>query len=141
MNDIEILEEILNRQIEDTEGTKIMKQAIENLINRVKELEEIEEEHRKENGKLREKIKELESMISHRIKYTSELEADLFENSTNYVVSKKQYEHTKKTLKGQIAKKDNEIKEIIEENKALKEQIHYLEATNNKDILKHWRKK
>ena len=26
--DIEILEEILNRQIEDTEGTKIMKQAI-----------------------------------------------------------------------------------------------------------------
>lgn len=40
MNDIEILEEILNRQIEDTEGTKIMKQAIENLINRVKELEE-----------------------------------------------------------------------------------------------------
>ena len=39
MNDIEILEEILNRQIEDTEGTKIMKQAIENLIARNKELE------------------------------------------------------------------------------------------------------
>ena len=57
--DIEILEEILNRQIEDTEGTKIMKQAIENLINRVKELEEIEEEYRKENGKLREELKEI----------------------------------------------------------------------------------
>lgn len=41
--DIEILEEILNRQIEDIEGTKIVYKAIENLINRVKELEKIVE--------------------------------------------------------------------------------------------------
>ena len=38
--DIKILQEILNRDIEDTEGTKIMKKAIENLIARYKELKE-----------------------------------------------------------------------------------------------------
>ena len=40
MEDIKILEEILTRDIEDTEGTKIMKKAIQNLIARYKELEE-----------------------------------------------------------------------------------------------------
>lgn len=35
-------------------------EAIENLLNRNKELEEIEQEHKKENGELREKVKELE---------------------------------------------------------------------------------
>ena len=34
--------------------------AIENLINRNKQLEEIEKEHQKENGELRERVKELE---------------------------------------------------------------------------------
>ncbi len=38
--DMKILEEICNRPIQDTEGTKRMKQAIKNLINRNKELEE-----------------------------------------------------------------------------------------------------
>ena len=35
--------------------------AIENLINRNKQLEEIEKAHQKENGELREKVKELEN--------------------------------------------------------------------------------
>lgn len=35
-------------------------QAIENLLNRNKELEEIEQEHKKENGELREKVAALE---------------------------------------------------------------------------------
>jgi len=34
--------------------------AIENLINRNKQLEEIEKEHKKENGELRERVEELE---------------------------------------------------------------------------------
>lgn len=58
------------------------KQAIQNLINRNKELEEIEESHRKENGELRERIKQLEDTnkklyeigkeIGKQHKYTSE---------------------------------------------------------------------
>lgn len=42
-------------------------QAIENLIARNKELEE---------------------MLKHRIKYTNELEQDLYENASNYVIPK-----------------------------------------------------
>ena len=40
--------------------------TIENLINRNKQLEEIEKEHKKENGELRERIKELESELQHK---------------------------------------------------------------------------
>jgi len=32
--------------------------------------------------------KELEEMLKHRIKYTDELEKDLFENASNYVIQK-----------------------------------------------------
>ena len=38
-------------------------EAIENLIQRNKDLEQIEKEHKKENGRLRDKIKELEKVI------------------------------------------------------------------------------
>lgn len=58
--DIKILEEICNRPIQDTEGTKRMKQALENLLARYKDLEQIEQSHKKENGELRERVKELE---------------------------------------------------------------------------------
>ena len=37
--------------------------AIENLLTKYKNLKEIEESHRKENGKLRERVKELEEKI------------------------------------------------------------------------------
>lgn len=49
MNDLEILK----KSIKDIN-------TIENLINRVKELEEIEKEHQKINGELQERIKILE---------------------------------------------------------------------------------
>lgn len=38
--ELKVLEEIINRPIEDTDGTKIMKQAIENIIKGYRELEE-----------------------------------------------------------------------------------------------------
>ena len=63
MNDIEIL----NRQIEDTEGTKIMKQAIENLIARNKELEEKNKELEGENEGQLEVLKILNEEIENRI--------------------------------------------------------------------------
>lgn len=70
MNDIEFLENMVkeykmfgdldNPEYEDTD--KIYK-AIENLIQRNKDLEQIEKEHKEENGRLRDKIKELEKVI------------------------------------------------------------------------------
>lgn len=48
--------------------------AIENALNRLAELE-------KENAELKE-------MLQNKIKYTQELEQDLFENASNYVVPK-----------------------------------------------------
>lgn len=74
MNDIEILEEIKNHQIaffDPIQNKQILKnyfteeqrQAIENLIQRNKELEQIEKEHKKENGRLRDRIKKLEENL------------------------------------------------------------------------------
>lgn len=75
--------------------TKEIAQAIENLINRVKELEE--------------KNRLLQNGYDKRV----------FE----------------------IIKAEDEAENLKEENEELKEQIVYLTSTNNKDILKYWRKK
>lgn len=69
-NDIKVLEEFIGKQ-KSNKGTFVPTDfeitAIENLI--------------KEN-------KELKEMLKHRIKYTNELEKDLFENASNYVIPK-----------------------------------------------------
>ena len=49
------------------------KTAIENLINRNKELEEIEQEHKKENGELRKRNKELEKIITRKMNNNKKL--------------------------------------------------------------------
>lgn len=55
MNDIEILEEFLEDYIHDGLAIQYrVMEAIENLIQRNKDLEEIEKEHKEENGRLRE---------------------------------------------------------------------------------------
>ena len=69
-DDIKILENLIKHTLEackcsldsssEIESLEKEAQAIENLLNRNKELEEIEQEHKKENGELREKVKELE---------------------------------------------------------------------------------
>lgn len=80
MNDIEILEkyiEELNKNKKEHElaySTGFGKYwfdfgvAIENLIQRVKDLEQIEQEHKEENGRLMDKIKELEGIIAFKSK-------------------------------------------------------------------------
>ena len=70
MNDIEILEHLEKMQktfIEDgLQGYEMVivntKNLIENLIQRNKDLEQIEKEHKEENGRLRDRVKELESI-------------------------------------------------------------------------------
>ena len=73
MNDIEILEEFIEQYNasypEEKECVAIYPnqiEAIENLIQRNKDLEQIEKEHKEENGRLRDKIKELEEKQIHR---------------------------------------------------------------------------
>ena len=69
MNDIEILEKFkddcLNIHEADIEGIQIG-HAIENLIQRNKDLEEIEKEHKEENGRLREENKNLEKKLEEK---------------------------------------------------------------------------
>ena len=67
MNDIEILEEFLEDYIHD--GLAIQYrviEAIENLIQRIKDLEQIEKEHKEENGRLREENKNLEKELEEK---------------------------------------------------------------------------
>ena len=81
MNDIEILEDIISGYksiaIEWKFGNVPVHlderdiEAIENLIQRNKDLEEIEKEHKEENGRLREKVKKYETMIINHKKQLS----------------------------------------------------------------------
>lgn len=62
--DIDDLEELRKELGLHTDGNKIKQGiALEHLIKAYKELKEIEENHRKENGELRERVKELEEEI------------------------------------------------------------------------------
>ena len=65
--------------------------TIEHLIEEHKDLKEIEESHRKENGELREKVKQLEEenkTLNERnqylVKYRAKLEKELYESNENY---------------------------------------------------------
>ena len=82
----------------------LFKQAIENLIKGYKELEE---------------------MLKHRIKYTNELEKDLFENASNYVIPKSKVREKIEYYKNKGIKDDynkcfydiyaNTLQELLEE--------------------------
>ena len=68
------------------------KEAIEELLKAYKELKEIEESHRKENGELRGKVKQLEEenkTLNERnqylVKYRAKLEKELYESNENYI--------------------------------------------------------
>lgn len=102
------------------------KEAIEELLKAYKELKEIEESHRKENGELREKVKQLEEenkTLNERnqylVKYRAKLEKELYESNENYIpVSlveekieeiQKEYEETLKTANFKEIEKMNNI--------------------------------
>lgn len=65
MIDIEILEDYLDKQDRKfvSEYRLMILEAIENLIQRNKDLEQIEKEHKEENGRLKNRIKELEETL------------------------------------------------------------------------------
>ena len=75
MNDIEILEELRHELGLYANGEKVRQgQAIENLIQRNKDLEQIEKEHKEENGRLREENKKLQEFYE---KYYDSINSEL----------------------------------------------------------------
>ena len=91
MNDIEILEDFIEGKIEPDKlenykggykmgffYTKDLQKAIENLIQRNKDLEQIEKEHKEENGRLREENK----ILRHGLKENTE-EIDMLNGIIN----------------------------------------------------------
>lgn len=92
MNDIEILENMVQQyksanfpkaQLLKKIEERIYKHeiiAIENLIQRNKDLEEIEKEHKEENGRLRDRIKELEEIANWHIEHLTEDIADYIDD-------------------------------------------------------------
>lgn len=75
MNDIEILEELRHELGLYANGEKVRQgQAIKNLIQRNKDLEQIEKEHKEENGRLREENKKLQEFYE---KYYDSINSEL----------------------------------------------------------------
>lgn len=91
------------------------KEAIEELLKAYKELKEIEESHRKENGKLRERVKELEEWNEY---YRKEMLSKEY-IKLNYIPKskveekieeiQKEYEETLKTANFKEIEKMNKI--------------------------------
>lgn len=110
-----------------SEDIKILEMLIKVLRNSPK----VEEPDSWETAQAIENIlarnKELEEMLQHRIKYTNELEKDLFENASNYVVPKsvikekiEEYKHQYETKFQRIDILQNIIGMSIEELEELR---------------------
>lgn len=101
MNDIEILEEFLEDYIHDGLAIQYrVMEAIENLIQRNKDLEQIEKEHKKENGRLRDRIN----------KTINKLNEDISDDNCMWVNNQEKIVKTAKT----IIDRSNYAKEILE---------------------------
>ena len=66
--------------------------------------------------KLQKENEELKEMLKNRIRYTNELEQDLFENASNYVVSKDKIRDKIKELEEELSNEmfENEVRAKIE---------------------------
>lgn len=108
MNDIEILK----ANIDCLRNGKLFKyaneqkaQAIENLIQRNKDLEQIEKEHKEENGRLRDKIN----------KTINKLNEDISDDNCMWVNNQEKIVTTAKTIIDRSAYA-KEILELLEES-------------------------
>lgn len=127
MNDIEILEELRHELGLYANGEKVRQgQAIANLIQRNKDLEQIEKEHKEENGRLREELENIE-YIKRNFDYC--LEQKIKEGIELKIKEKTEElnKEEKKTLKGtkgqdrysiklEYMYKRNTLQELLEES-------------------------
>ena len=101
MNDIDILEEFLEDYIHDGLAIQYrVMEAIENLIQRNKDLEQIEKKHKEENGRLRDRIN----------KTINKLNEDISDDNCMWVDYQEKIVKTAKT----IIDRSNYAKEILE---------------------------
>lgn len=116
--DIKILEQFLI-------GNKYCEDCTEKCVDCYIEYEEVQAIKRLVNG-----YKEMEEMLKHRIKYTHELEQDLFENARNYVVPKSdiqnkidklEHEKFKRTYLGVFLLKNYENQRLLAQIEVLQE--------------------
>lgn len=121
--DLEILNEVLIHHRE-TEKVRI---AIKHLIIAYKELKEIDQIHRQDNGELRERVKELEEVNRvYHIKISNNLERIKQLEDTNkklYEIGKEIGKQDKYTSENYISK--SKVEEKIEE---LDRKITYIES-------------
>ena len=131
MNDIEILEKLQNifkeLRKDDEEGHSSAYElqledieAIENLIQRNKDLEQIEKEHKEENGRLRDKIKELEKQYKilevEKLRYNIQyLESDISQTPDTAMVYYSM-KNCLETLREEKIKLETELQELLEES-------------------------
>ena len=95
--------------------TTIILNLIEKQQKEIENLKEINKEHQKLNGELRDEIDDLKQLMAHKNGYTKQLEEDLFENASNYVVSKdKIREKIEEYKKPKKFKEVDQYGEIIE---------------------------
>lgn len=85
-------DEIIKEAIQEVESED-MEEDLRELVLFIRNIRSDLEEESPDNWRLAQAIenllkryKELEEMLKHRIKYTRELEQDLFENARNYVI-------------------------------------------------------
>lgn len=131
MNDIEILEELRHELGLYANGEKVRQgQAIENLIQRNKDLEQIEKEHKEENGRLREEVKKLKKIDLSNSKIIANMSERHFQDREKI----RKFEKTillesKPTILGMIP--ISKLKEKIEELN--KEEKKTLKGTKGQD--------
>ena len=145
MNDIEILEKLVKdakefekqfntTEIEQgTEGQKRIK-AIENLIQRNKDLEQIEQEHKEENGRLREKNINLKEKIIRQQEQLNIANKKILAQKGQLKVVNNSY-IPKSKLKETIKLLDKEEKETLKGTKGQDRYFIKLEYIHKRNIL------
>ena len=103
--------------------------AIEHLINNYTRQKQINEEHQKINGELREKVKELEKYTIHLTdkEYRKVIESAQMDTSNDRVIA-----HKFAVMQQQLEQKNNRIQELEEEkNKYLQKLVYALSPTRH----------
>lgn len=113
VNDMQYFSKVLN-------VIKKQSKEIEELIQRNKDLEEIEQEHKEENGRLRDRIKELEKQYKilevEKLRYNIQyLESDISQTPDTAMVYYSM-KNCLETLREEKIKLETELQELLEEN-------------------------
>ena len=145
MNDIEIIKQVIYTEqgekmnyididnvIDD--DCEIFIQAIENLIQRNKDLEQIEKEHKKENGRLRDRIKKLEENLQmQKTKIdilTGKMIVEINNNAKEVKIKTEKLYIPRYKIQGKIKELENK-KAKLKIKKTIDRYVNHIEALKN----------